>query len=158
MRELARATVSTQANTERFLSGELGFLTAGKAKKIEQLLSERGRQWVRESPRWEIPAGHVPVELVVPLIEEAFNRYGVYATADQTGLLQRQLFGTRVERQACRFNVADQIVVRLASPGWWYETPERKRWLWNCDRVFGAASEKTKTLRARRRERELVAA
>jgi len=158
--EIARAVVTTQGNVRRLLEGEFAFLTAVRARRIEALLSEPAREWVQESPRWELGVGHVPTELVAPLIQEAYARYGRPATAEMVGVFERQLFGVAVERNGVTFAAADRIVTKLAGPGWWRESPARLKWYWGTNRVFGraeAVKEAAKKARWRARRRELAA-
>ena len=158
--ELARTCVSSQANIEKLLRGKYGFLTAGKARRLESLLSKRGREWVRGAPRWDVSVGMVPVELVRPVIEEGFRRYGRTATATMCGTFERQLFGSLAERKGMQYDVADKVVVSLVGPGWWLLSDERRRWYFNSYAAFGRTPpEHAAAHSARRaRHRELVAA
>ncbi len=125
MSKLREATHCSHSEIGRFLSGELGFITAGKARRIESLFSKPVRDWVQGSPQFEVAVGQVPCALVAPLIAESFAKYGRERTASIVGTSTRQLFGVAGERQAVNFDIADMIVSRLASPGWWLETDER---------------------------------
>src|SRR5215471_11486431 len=135
--QLAQATGSSRANIRRLLRGKYGFLTPGKARGIESLLSEREREWVQEAPRWPVLVGQVPCELIAPVIAESFQKYGRAATAKTCETVERQLFALTQERRGVRFELADRIVTRLAGPGWWSESPERQRFYWNSSSVFG---------------------
>jgi len=155
--QLARATISSRANVQKFLDGRFGFVTAGRASQIERLLSERERAWVQEAPRFNVSVGHVPTELLAPVITESFAKYGRTATATMVGTVERQLYAMTQERTGVSFRLADLIVTKLAGPGWWLETAERRRWYFNSSAVFGKTPPAYVQAKSARR-RELIAA
>jgi hypothetical protein len=137
MAKLRAATGCSHSEIRRFLNGELGFLTAGKARRMEQLFATHVRRWVRGSPRYAVQVGQVPTSLVAPLIADSYSRRGRSETARLVGTTPRQLFGITEQRRAVSFDIADLIAVRLAGPDWWYEDEERRRWLWSHRAVLG---------------------
>jgi hypothetical protein len=137
--QIRAATNCSRPDVERLLHGQCGLLTAAKAKRIEGLLSRKARAWVRESPRYRVSVGQIPTQLVSSMIEQSLRRHGQAATEQMTGIMARQFYGVVWERTGIRFEHADRIVTRLAGPEWWFETNERRRWLWS-DTVFGGQS------------------
>lgn len=157
--QLARATNCTQREVEQLLAGELAFLTAGAANRMERLLPEREREWVRESPRYAVTVGQVPTSLIAPVLQEAFVKLGRTASAKLVDTQERQLYAMQTERGGVRFALADKIVTRLASPSWWLEDSERRRWYFGNSAVFGRSreSQRRAVRSAMRRRRVLVA-
>src|SRR5262245_34315088 len=103
MAGLRGATACSHAEIHGFLSGELGFLTAGKARRLERLFSAEVRKWLKGAPRFQVSVGQVPTSIVRPLIEESYCKHGREATARMAGMPQRQLFGITRQRQAVYF-------------------------------------------------------
>jgi plasmid maintenance system antidote protein VapI len=129
--EIARALVVPKAEVERLLKGKVRLLPAAKARRAEALFSGKTQMWLRESPRYEgVNAERIPMGVIRPLIESAFESHTQYAVEAMAGIPIRSL--TRVLREnhgSVSFAVADRIVTGIDA-GMWHEPPLRA-WYWS---------------------------
>jgi len=74
-------------------------------------------------------SGHLPYQILSPLIEQAVAKYGVEGTASLTGIPSRRLLAMRSgEARVVRLGVADRIILGLATPMLWWSNRELRRW------------------------------
>jgi hypothetical protein len=71
----------------------------------------------------------IPSELIAPIIEDGYGRYGMIAVELMVGLPQRTLFRIVRDSNATGFELADRIVTALAGASAWQEPPHRG---WYC--------------------------
>ena len=111
---------------ERLLAGRVRLLTLPQAEKVEGLVSRRARKWLRGSRRYEgLAAYRLPSALVVPIIEDAYERDGIYAVEGIVGLPQRTLFRIAHDSSGVEFQTTDRIVTALLGAEAWQEEPLR---------------------------------
>jgi hypothetical protein len=122
---------------EALVDGRVRFMTASQARRIERLVSPRTADWLRGSPRWEdLTSGWMPSALIVPIILDGYERYGIAAVETMVGLPQRTLFRIATDSRGIHFAVADKIVVGLLGAGAWQEPP-LVSWYYGVDAVLG---------------------
>ena len=117
-REVGRAMNFPANAVERLLAGRVRLLTLPQAEKVEGLVSRRARKWLRGSRRYEgLAAYRLPSALVVPIIEDAYERDGIYAVEGIVGLPQRTLFRIAHDSSGVEFQTTDQDRDRPARSG-----------------------------------------
>jgi hypothetical protein len=123
----------SSAAVEDLLAGRVRFLSPMQASRFEALCSKRTAAWLRGSPRWEgLHSGWLPSSLIVPVIVDGYERYGISAVETMTGLPQRTLFRIATNSRGVHFAVADRIVTGLLGPAAWKEPP-LVGWYWGTD-------------------------
>ena len=124
----------TRRALDSLLAGRVRFLSPAQATRFEQAVSKRTAEWLRASPRHErVGGGEVPIALILPVILDAFERYGREATAAMCVLPARSLFRILTDSHAITFELADKIVTGIEGPSWWLDNAERRGWYFGHD-------------------------
>lgn len=122
----------SRASVDGLLAGQVRFLSLKQAERFESLCSKRTATWLRDSPRHlGLSTGELPVELILPVILDGFDRYGQEGAAGICGVTVRSLFRLLTDSTAISFTLADRIVTGIEGAAWWREEPERLGWYYS---------------------------
>ena len=108
------------------LDGSANYATEALYLRLRPLLQVHEPRFVLG-----VRPGHVPGELLVPILREALGRSDIEAVAAHCGIPSRRLALLRDgHTKAVNLRTADRIVTRLEGPDRWRTDPALRRWYW----------------------------